>query len=213
MDPGGMLRLWLMRYRTGRQPAILWQPTRTLWGVWPTVAMIADLEIGVRLRLLRFIACLGELRAGRRAPLSVRAFAEAACVGAPRRAVELLDHWMEGEALPARLHQRCDRIQRRLAHRVRSVLHSAREDGGILWLIDLPVTLLPFAISLHRRMLGPRPLIVHCGGGRLWPGLSTWAIDRDGTGEVLRRSSGGFSPFERAAEHREAFEPTAGGPP
>ncbi|HIF04096.1 MAG TPA: hypothetical protein EYQ80_01385 [Candidatus Poseidoniales archaeon] len=142
----------------------------------------------------------------------MRAFAEAALIGATDRATRILDLWIEGESLPSRLHRRCHRSQRRLAHRIRTGLHHARGSVDELWLIDLPAPFLPFTIALCHRMLGARSLIVHSGGDRLWPGVWTWVIDQAGEGEVLRRSSAGILPFERASAHREAFEPTSGGP-
>jgi hypothetical protein len=212
MDVGGHLRLWLMRHRTGEFPEVRWLSSSTLWGVFPSPSELIDIDVQVRLRFFRLIGLLGELKGGGRTPLAVRAFAEAALIGASERAMRILDLWVAGQPLPLRLYRRCDRIQRRLAHRVRTVLQRARQESGSLWLMDLPAPFMPFAMATYVGMLGEPPQWVHSGGDRLWPGVWTWVIDQTGEGEVLRRSSAGILPFERASAHREAFEPTSGGP-
>ena len=210
MDPGGHLRLWLMRYFAEDISDVRWTSRSTLWGVLPEPSEFVGLNIEIRLRLLRLIGALCDLRQGRTVPLSVRSFAEAALIGASGRALLIVDLWVAGELMPTWLEARCVQSQRHLARRISTVLLPAREGIDGLWLLDLPSPFLPFAVAEHRKMFGARNWLVHSGGDRLCPGIWTWTIDTSGEGEVLRRSRASFTPFACACAHREAFEPTTG---
>jgi len=211
MDPGGHIRLWLMRHFADDLKGVRWISRSTLWGVLPEPSQFVGLNIETRLRLLRLIGALCDLQKGETVPLSVRSFAEAALIGASGRALLLIDLWVAGEVMPTWLEARCVQSQRHLARRIATVLLPAREGVDGLWLLDLPSPFLPFAVAEHRKMFGARNWLVHSGGDRLCPGIWTWTIDTTGGGEVLRRSRAGFTPFVRACAHREAFEPTTGG--
>jgi hypothetical protein len=211
MDPGGHLRLWLMRYFAENLTDVRWISRSTLWGVFPQPREFTELDTVTRLRLQRLIGALCDLRRGETVPLVVRGFAEAALIGATGRALLIVDLWVAGKEMPAWLEARCMQSQRHLSRRISTVLLSAREGVGGLWLLDLPSPILPFAVAHHRQMFGARNWLVHSGGDRLNPGIWTWTIDTTGEGEVLRRSQAVFTPFKCANAHREAFEPTTGG--
>ena len=211
MDPGGHLRLWMMRYFSEDLTDVRWISRSTLWGVLPEPNELLKLPIETRLRLLRLIGALCDLRHGKYVPLSVRSFAEAALIGASGRALLILDLWIAGEVMPTWLEARCIQSQRHLYRRISTALLPAREGVDGLWLLDLPSPFLPFAVAEHRMMFGARNWLVHSGGDRLCPGIWTWTIDSSGRGEVLRRSHASFTPFECACAHRDAFEPATGG--
>ena len=209
MDPGGCLRFWLMRHVGEETTDVRWMSRSTLWGNLPPPNAFVNLDIDIRLRLLRLIGALCDLRHGRSVPLMIRSFAEASLVGFPNRALKLIDLWVKGQAMPPWLEARCLQSQRHLARRISTSLLPAREGYQGLWLLDLPAPFLPFAVAEHRRLFGAKSWLVHSGGDRLSPGVWTWAIDASGGGEVLRRSRAGFTPFACASAHRDAFEPTA----
>ena len=211
MDPGGHIRLWMMRYFAKDLTDVHWTSRSTLWGVLPEPNELLKLPIETRLRLLRMIGSLCDLRKGQDVPLSVRSFAEASLIGASGRALLILDLWVAGELMPTWLEARCIQSQRHLARRVSTALLPAREGVDGLWLLDLPSPFLPFAVAEHRTMFGSRNWLVHSGGDRLCPGIWTWTIDKSGGGEVLRRSQASFTPFKCACAHRDAFEPATGG--
>ena len=211
MDPGGHLRLWLMRYFAEDITDVRWKSRSTLWGVLPEPSELVKLRIEVRLRLLRLIGALCDLRQGRDVPLSVRSFAESSLIGASGRALLIIDLWVTGEDLPTWLEASCIQSQRHLSRRISTALLPAREAIDGLWLLDLPSPFLPFAVAQHRKMFGIRNWLVHSGGDRLCPGIWTWTIDTSGKGEVLRRSQASFTPFSCACAHRDAFEPATGG--
>ena len=213
MDPGGHLRLWLMRHFAEKIADVRWIPRSTLWGNFPEPVDLIRLNIEKRLRILRLIGSLCDLRLGKDVPLAVRSFAEASLIGSTQRALQIVDIWVAGENLPPWLEARCIQSQRHLVRRISTALLPARESMGGLWLIDLPAPFLPFAVAEHRKLLGARNWLVHSGGDRLFPGVWTWTIDMSGGGEVLRRSRAVFEPFTRACAHRDAFEPTMVGPP
>ena len=211
MDPGGHLRLWLMRHLGENTADVRWIARSTLWGLLPEPCEFVALNVERRLRLLRLIGSLCDLRKGETVPLSVRSFAEASLIGASGRALLIVDLWVKGEMMPTWLEARCIQSQRHLARRISTVLLPAREGVDGLWLLDLPSPFLPFAVAEHRKMFGARNWLVHSGGDRFCPGIWTWTIDSSGGGEVLRRSRASFTPFVCASAHREAFEPTTGG--
>jgi len=209
MDPGGHLRLWLRRHLGENISEIRWVARSTLWGLLPEPSEFVALNIESRLRLLRLIGLLCDLRKGETVPLSVRSFAEASLIGSSNRALQIVDYWVAGEALPPWLEARCLQSQRHLARRISTAMLPARQALDGLWLLDLPSPFLPFAVAQHRQMFGARNWLVHSGGDRLCPGVWTWTIDTSGDGEVLRRTRAGFEPFTSACAHRDAFEPTA----
>ena len=127
MDPGGHLRLWLMRYFAEDLSEVRWKSRSTLWGVLPEPGEFVGVGIEIRLRLLRLIGALCDLRQGRDVPLSVRSFAEAALIGASGRALLIVDLWVQGEMMPTWLEARCMQSQRHLARRISTVLLPARE--------------------------------------------------------------------------------------
>ena len=212
MDPGGHLRLWLMRHAREDLTDVRWIPRSTLWGLLPGPCEFVGLDVEKRLRMLRLIGSLCDLRLGQKVPLSVRSFAEAALIGSSQRALRIVDYWIAGKPLPPWLEARCIQSQRHLSRRISTALLPAREAMNCLWLLDLPSPFLPFAVAEHRKMFGARNWLVHSGGDRLSPGIWTWTIDTSGGGEVLRRSRAGFTPFTSACAHRDTFEPAAGGP-
>ncbi len=209
MDPGGCLRFWLMRHHGEDTSKIRWVSRSTLWGQLPSPSEFVGIDIETRLRLMRLIGTLCDLRKGRDVPLSVRSFAEASLMGIIQRALQIIDIWIKGEQMPPWLEARCLQTQRHLSRRISTALLPAREGFQELWLIDMPAPFLPFAVAEHRELFGKRCWLVYSGGDRLCPGIWTWAIDRKGGGEVLRRSRAGFTPFSCASAHRDAFEPTA----
>ena len=127
MDPGGHLRLWLMRYFAKDISEVRWKSRSTLWGVLPEPSEFVGVHIEIRLRLLRLIGALCDLRQGREVPLSVRSFAEASLIGASGRALLIVDLWVKGEMMPTWLEARCIQSQRHLARRISTVLLPARE--------------------------------------------------------------------------------------
>ena len=209
MDLGGHLRLWLMRHFGENVSDVRWIARTNLWGILPEPSEFVRLGVEKRLRMLRLIGLICDLRKGETVPLSVRSFAEASLMGASKRALQIVDCWVAGQPLPPWLEARCIQSQRHLNRRVSTVLLPAREGIDGLWLLDLPSPFLPFAVAQHRQMFGARNWLVHSGGDRLSPGIWTWTIDVTGEGEVLRRSRAGFTPFSCASAHRDAFEPTA----
>ena len=209
MDPGGYLRFWLMRHAGADTTGIRWMSRSTLWGNLPPPNAFVNFDIELRLRLLRLIGALCDLRKGRDVPLMVRSFAEASLMGVTNRALGLIDLWVKGEPMPPWLEARCRQTQRHLSRRISTALLPAREGYQGIWLLDLPAPFLPFAVAEHRKLFATRSWLVHSGGDRLCPGIWTWAIDTTGGGEVLRRSRAGFTPFLCASVHRDAFEPTA----
>ena len=100
MDPGGHLRLWLRRHLGENISDIRWVARSTLWGLLPEPSEFVALNIERRLRLLRLIGLLCDLRKGETVPLSVRSFAEASLIGSSNRALQIVDYWVAGEALP-----------------------------------------------------------------------------------------------------------------
>ena len=208
MDPGGCLRFWLMHHTGEETDNVRWMSRSTLWGRLPPPNAFVNLNIETRLRMLRLIGALCDLRQGHEVPLMVSSFAEAALMGFTDRALKIIDLWVKGEQMPPWLEARCRQTQRHLARRISTALLPAREGYRGLWLLDLPAPFLPFAVAAHRKLFGARSWLVHSGGDRLCPGIWTWAIDTNGGGEVLRRSRAGFTPFSCASAHRDAFEPT-----
>jgi hypothetical protein len=208
MDPGGCLQFWLMYHAGEETTDVRWMSRSTLWGILPPPNAFVNLDVEIRLRMLRLIGALCDLRQGHDVPLMVQSFAEAALMGFTDRALRLIDLWVKGEQMPSWLEARCRQTQRHLARRISTALLPAREGYQGLWLLDLPAPFLPFAVAKHRKLFGARSWLVHSGGDRLCPGIWTWAIDTSGGGEVLRRSRAGFTPFSCASAHRDAFEPT-----
>ena len=213
MDPGGHLRLWLMRHFSECTNDVRWIPRSTLWGNLPEPAELVCLNIETRLRILRLIGSLCDLKHSKDVPLAVRSFAESSLIGSSQRALLIVDFWVAGQCLPPWLEARCIQSQRHLSRRVSTALLPARESMDGLWLLDMPSPFLPFAVAEHRKLFGAKNWLVHSGGDRLSPGVWTWTIDMSGDGEVLRRSRAGFEPFMCACAHRDAFEPTRVGPP
>ena len=211
MDPGGHLRLWLMRHLGENHDDVRWIARSTLWGLLPEPGEFVKLDVEIRLRLLRLIGKLCDLRMGKNVPLSVRGFAESSLIGASERALQIVDCWVAGTALPSWLEARCYQSQRHLSRQISTALLPAREAIDGLWLLDLPSPFLPFAVAQHRQIFGARNWLVHSGGDRLCPGIWTWTIDTSGGGEVLRRSRASFTPFASACAHRDAFEPSRDG--
>ena len=91
MDPGGYLRFWLMRHAGADTTGIRWMSRSTLWGNLPPPNAFVNFDIELRLRLLRLIGALCDLRKGRDVPLMVRSFAEASLMGVTNRALGLID--------------------------------------------------------------------------------------------------------------------------
>jgi len=202
-----------MRHFSEPTKDVRWIPRSTLWGKLPEPAELVHLNIETRLRILRLIGSLCDLKRSKDVPLAVRSFAEAALIGSSQRALLIVDFWVSGECLPPWLEARCIQSQRHLSRRVSTALLPARESMDGLWLLDMPSPFLPFAVAEHRKLFGAKNWLVHSGGDRLSPGVWTWTIDMSGDGEVLRRSRADFEPFICACTHRDAFEPTRVGPP
>ena len=186
-------------HRTGEETTnVRWMSRSTLWGRLPPPNAFVNLNIETRLRILRLIGALCDLRQGQQVPLMVSSFAEAALMGFTDRALKIIDLWVKGEQMPPWLEARCRQTQRHLARRISTALLPAREGYQGLWLLDLPAPFLPFAVAAHRKLFGARvgwSIQEAIAFVRVW----TWAIDTNGGGEVLRRSRAGFTPFSAQA--------------
>ena len=152
MDPGGCLRFWLM-HRAGEDTTnVRWMSRSTLWGRLPPPNAFVNLNIETRLRMLRLIGALCDLRQGQEVPLMVSSFAEAALMGFTDRALKIIDLWVKGEQMPPWLEARCRQTQRHLDRRISTALLPAREGYQGLWLW----------ISLHPSFHSPSLHIANC---------------------------------------------------